>query len=221
MLRRDILNERLTSEQKLWKRTTEQTTESGQQIEVGFFRPEDAAGIVELVRAVYGEGYPIKVFYDEKALTDANAQGEYYSIVARTQSGKIVGVEHLFPSAPYKSLYETGAGMVLKDYRQFGINKRMMKFIYDEWVSDQGNIQETFGEAVCNHPHMQRVVSQMRHVETALELALMPAEAYNKEQSASWPRGCSPRFQVLQAETACGVPASCVRERVAMDLFTA
>lgn len=156
-----------------------------EQFEVDLFRPADAQGIVELFRAVYGEGYPVKVFYDEKGLTDANAAGEYYSIVARTQSGKVVGVEHLYRSAPYKSLYEAGAGLVLKEYRQFGLNKRMLKFVYDEWVPKQDTIEETFGEAVCNHPYMQRVVSQLGHVETALEIALMPAEAYDKERSAT------------------------------------
>jgi len=163
----------------------ERTIDTEQQFEVDLFRPADAKGIVELFRAVYGEGYPIKVFYDENALTDANAQGEYYSIVARTQSGKVVGVEHLYRSAPYKSLYEAGAGLVLKDYRQFGVNKRMLQFVFDEWVPKQANIEQTFGEAVCNHPYMQRVVSQLGHVETALEVALMPAEAYDKERSAS------------------------------------
>lgn len=156
-----------------------------EQIEVDLFRPADAKGIVQLFRAVYGEGYPIKVFYDERGLTDANADGEYYSIVARTQSGKVVGVEHLYRSAPYKSLYEAGAGLVLKEYRQFGVNKRMLDFVFNKWVPKHGTIEQTFGEAVCNHPYMQRVVSQMGHVETALEIALMPAEAYDKERSAS------------------------------------
>jgi hypothetical protein len=163
----------------------EQTRDSEEQIEVDLFRPADAKGIVDLFRAVYGEGYPIKVFYDVKGLTDANAQGDYYSIVARTQSGKVVGVEHLYRSAPYKFLYETGAGLVLKEYRQFGVNTRMLKFVYDEWVPKQASIEQTFGEAVCNHPYMQRVVSQLLHIETALEVAVMPAEAYDKERSAS------------------------------------
>lgn len=166
------------------KYSGERIADAEEQIEIGFFRPEDAKAIVELFKAVYGEGYPIKVFYDEKGLTDANADGDYYSIVARTESGMVVGVQHLYRSAPYKSLYETGAGLVLKECRQFGVNKRMLKFIYDEWVPDQDNIQETFGEAVCNHPYMQKVVAQLGHIETALEIALMPAEAYSKEQSA-------------------------------------
>jgi hypothetical protein len=162
----------------------ERTTYTQEQIEVDFFRPADAKGIVELFRAVYGEGYPIKLFYDEKALTEANSEGQYYSIVARTTSGKVLGVVHLYRSAPYESLYEAGAGLVLKECRNLGLNKRLLHFVFDQWASTQDNIEQTFGEPVCNHVHMQRVVSQMAHVETALEVALMPAEAYDKERSA-------------------------------------
>lgn len=101
------------------------------QVEVDLFRPEDAKGIVKLFREVYGEGYPIKLFYDDKALTAANVQGECYSLVGRTGSGKIVGVKHLFQSAPYKSLYEIGAGLVSREYRRFGVSKRLLQFIFD------------------------------------------------------------------------------------------
>jgi hypothetical protein len=167
------------------KQDEERSIVTEQQIEVGLFRPEDAKGIVQLFRAVYGEGYQIKVIYDEKVLTDANAHGEYYSIVARTQAGKVVGVQHLYRSAPYKSLYELGAGLVMKEYRQFGVNKRMLQFVFDDWVPNQGGIEQTFGEAVCNHPHMQKAMSPFSHVETALEVALMPSEAYDKERSAA------------------------------------
>jgi hypothetical protein len=159
-------------------------TEKFSQFEVGPFRPEDAHGIVSLFRSVYGEGYPIKVFCDEKKLTEANATGQYYSIVARNMSGQVVGVQHLFRSAPYKNLYEAGAGLVDKRCRKFGLSKEMMGFAFHNWVPRQDNIEETFGEAVCNHTHMQKIVSAYKHVETALEVALMPAEAYSAEGSA-------------------------------------
>ncbi len=149
------------------------------------FRPGDAPGITALFREVYGEGYPIRLFYDPIALAEANDRGDYYSFVARTATGQVVAVEHLFRSPPYKSLYEAGAGLVLKDYRRLGLTKRLLHFIYDEWVPSREEVQETFGEAVCNHPHMQRIVAGTSHVELALEVALMPAEAYNKEKSAS------------------------------------
>jgi hypothetical protein len=154
-------------------------------IEIGPFRPEDAEGIAALFRSVYGEGYPVRVFYDPRALTEANDTGTYYSIVARSVSGKVVGVQHLFRSAPYEALYEVGAGLVLKEYRKLGLNRRMLQFVYEKWISEQQGIAEIWGEPVCNHLIMQKAVAEFRHVETALEVALMPAEAYDKEKSAA------------------------------------
>ena len=64
--------------------------------DVGYFRPEDAEGIVNLFNAVYGDGYPIRLFYDPQAIIAANEAGEYYSIVARTSTGQVIGVIHLY-----------------------------------------------------------------------------------------------------------------------------
>ena len=154
------------------------------QFEVGPFRPADAPGIVQLFRSVYGEGYPIRVFYDKKKLTEANAAGEYYSIVARTPDGRVVGVQHLFRSAPFDRLYENGAGLVDGEFRKLGLTKQLEQFVFNVWVPQQDNIEVTFGEAVCNHTYMQKVIRKFAHVETALEVALMPAETYDAEQSA-------------------------------------
>ncbi len=41
------------------------------------------------------------------------------------------------------------------------------------------------GRPVCNHLTMQKAVVEFRHVVTALEVALMPSEAYDKEKSAA------------------------------------
>lgn len=164
---------------------SENNATSEESIEVGPFRPKDAEGITALFRSVYGEGYPVRVFYDPKALTEANASGTYYSIVARNTDGKIVGVQHLFRSAPYEALYELGSGLVLAECRKHGLNRRMLEFVFEKWVPLQQGIEEVWGEPVCNHLIMQKAVDDFRHIETALELALMPAEAYDKEKSAA------------------------------------
>jgi GNAT superfamily N-acetyltransferase len=158
--------------------------EPGQTYAMDAFCPADAAGIVNLFRSVYGEGYPIRLFYDPAALTEANAKGACYSLVARTPSGDVVGVEHVFRSAPYEHLYEAGSGLVLKEYRNQGITSKLLDFIFNEWGPRQENIEELFGEPVCNHTHMQKLVSKNDFSETALEIALMPAEAYDRERSA-------------------------------------
>lgn len=149
------------------------------------FRPDDAEGIVRLVRAVYGDHYPIRLFYDPAEIIRANQEGRYYSIVARTPAGEVIGVNHLYPSAPFRSLYESGVGLVLKEYRSLGVSKATLGYLYEQFTPRHSHIEEVFGEAVCNHPYMQRIIATFRFVETAIEVALMPAEAYVKEKSAA------------------------------------
>lgn len=157
---------------------------SGKGFEVTSFRPEDADGIVRLFNAVYGRHYPNPLFYDPQAVIKVNEEGSYHSIVARSASGEVIGATHLYQSAPCPSLYEWGAGLVLKEYRNLGVNHRLGDFLHDEFVPRNPHMEELFGEPVCNHTHLQKAVEHYRYVETAVEVALMPAEAYDKEKSA-------------------------------------
>jgi hypothetical protein len=160
-------------------------TGSGEEgFEVGRFKPEDAEGLVNLFLAVYGEHYPIRLFYDPQAIISANEEGSYYSIVARSSTGGVIGATHLYKSAPCKVLYETGAGLVLPEYRNLGVNVELLRYLYEEFVPEMEGIEEIFGEAVCNHPYMLKAIRPFHFVETGIEVALMPTEAYDKEKSA-------------------------------------
>lgn len=163
--------------------TSGSRTENG--ITVDTFRPEYAEGIVRLFRAVYGENYPIQLFYDPAAIIAANREGRYHSVVARTLSGEIVGVTHVFPSAPSRAVLEAGLGMVLKEYRNAGVNGRILDFIFEEFAPNVLHVEELYGEAVCNHTIQQKFMVRLKFVAPALEIALMPSEAYRKEQSAA------------------------------------
>ena len=151
---------------------------------VDFFKPQDAEGIAALFRKVYGDGYPVKIYYDPTALIRANESGDCCSIVARNESGEVVGVTHLYRSAPYGGIYENGAGLVSRSYRNQGINNRLEWFVFHRWVPARSQVAGIFGEAVCNHLHMQKAVHELGAVDMALEVALMPAEAYTTEKSA-------------------------------------
>lgn len=152
---------------------------------VDAFRPEDAEGIVSLFRAVYGEGYPIRIFYDAAAITAANREGTYLSIVVREPSGRVVGVNHLVRTAPYEGVYEHAAGLTLKEYRGGGAMNRSQAYLYNEYTPGRPHIEELFGEPVCNHVTLQKAVERYGFIETAMEIALMPAEAYTTEKSAA------------------------------------
>lgn len=157
---------------------------SGERIFIHLYRPEDAPGICRLFQAVYGDHYPVKRFYKPEELAEALDAGENYSVVARKENGDITGHMALFRSSPYPGLYECGAGLVLPEYRQEGINALLLYHVYERLVPELG-VAETWGEAGCNHVYQQKTVRRYKHIETGLEIDLMPAETYAKEKSAS------------------------------------
>ncbi|MCL5123727.1 MAG: hypothetical protein M1511_04355 [Deltaproteobacteria bacterium] len=145
-------------------------------------KPEDAEAVVACFRSVYGDEYPIKIFYDAQSLVRANREAEYLTIVAKTATGNIVGVGNFVRSAPYRRLYEAAAGLVIKEFRNLHVNKRIWQFGYNEWAPKQRSLDAIFGETVCNHLIMQKAIDVFQFFETGLEVALMPAEAYSKER---------------------------------------
>ena len=155
----------------------------GQTWEIDLLRPEDAIGVVRLFRTVYGDGYPVPAFVDPQELIRANAEKRIISSVARTPSGDIVGHNAMFASAPYHRIYESGAGLVHPLYRSGGIVVKAVRHGQD-LAADVFGLDALFGETVCNHTHMQKVVLGLGWITCAIEVDLMPAEAYAREKSA-------------------------------------
>jgi hypothetical protein len=158
-------------------RTLESFNGMKRTFEVGLFRPEDADGVARLFRSVHGEDYPIKIFYNPPDLIRANQEGDYYSIVARTTGGEIIGIHNLFRSAPSRAVYEWGVGLVLKEWRSIGVSGAIETFMIDTVVPELG-MHTVFGEPVTIHLQMQKHSEQHGFQPTALEVGLMPGEAY-------------------------------------------
>jgi hypothetical protein len=161
----------------------ENPIEPGQEWTVDLMRPEDAPGVAALFRSVYGDAYPIRAYLEPDLLTAENQAGTIISSVARTPRGDIVGHNALFNSAPYSGTFESGAGLVHRDYRGgHGIFTRMVAHGL-EAGRDKG-VEQAFGEPVCNHPISQKLGHTMGFTVRAVEIGLMPATAYSKEASA-------------------------------------
>lgn len=152
--------------------------------EMDLFRPEDAPGVARLFRLVYGDGYPVKTFTDPERLIKENAAQQTISNVARTPTGDIVGHSALYQSAPYPGLYESGATLTAPNYRGGVLGVRLIEYSIKK-VAPLCGIATIFGEPVCNHIAMQKISAMMKFVPCALEVDLMPAEAYTHEKSAS------------------------------------
>lgn len=158
--------------------------EPGQSFVIDAFRPEDAPGVARLFRAVYGNGYPAKLVYNPDQLINAFNALENIPVVARTLKGDLVAYEALYRSCPNPLVYEAGQGLVLPAYRKHNIINRINQYVC-EIMAPRMNIDTVFGEAVCNNMYMQASWQAFANITTALEVDLMPAEAYLKEQSAS------------------------------------
>lgn len=153
-------------------------------IEIDFFRPSDAVGVARLFLEVYGHDYPIKVYTTPELLIEENKTGRIISSVARTEQGEIVGHVALFLSAPYKKSYESGAGLILPAYRGLGLNGPLLAHSFQK-TSQRFEMEEIFGEAVCNHILMQKTSQNLGARSGVLEVDLMPASTYQHEKSAT------------------------------------
>lgn len=171
------------------------TVPEGEKYTVGYYQPADGQGVARLFYAVYGDGYPIDTYYLPERLSEENRQGRIRSVVARTASGDVVSHIALYRSAtPNPNLYEYGVGLTLPAYRStmafFRANQLLIALLGTD------GIDALWGESVCNHIITQKLSRQSQALETALEPALMPARAYEAEQSAVGRVGCIVGFRV-------------------------
>ena len=142
-----------------------------------------AAGVAELFLQVYGDGYPVALYYDAQRLLEVNREGSTLSQVACDQSGRVVGHCAAYPSAPNPRLLELGAGLVHPDTRGMGTIAELVRGLVAR-SREESLADWLFAEAVCNHTTTQRTVHREGFVDTALEVDLMPASAYTREASA-------------------------------------
>lgn len=153
--------------------------EPGQEVEIDVFRPRDAPGVAALFKAVYGDGYPVNLYYSPEALVQANESGQLISIVSRTQRREVVGHISLFDSSPNPKLYELGAGAVLPSYRRTArLLTRMMSY-GPQAAAERFGLEAVFGDPVCTHVYSQKICMGLGWVTHALELDLMPASLYD------------------------------------------
>lgn len=166
------------------KTPTAGTTRQEIEIEMDFFRIEDAPGIAHLFRQVYGEGYPIRTYYLPDRLIEENAAGRIFSCVARSRAGEVVGHDALVLLDSASHLYENAAGAVLPAFRGQGIFPRLFKHTIFN-ASKRLGVEGIVGEPVCSHTHLQKMCLQLDFKETGLEVDLMTASAYSMDSGAS------------------------------------
>jgi len=172
----------IARDESIIMRDVKGVSSSGFKIDV--FRPGDAVGVSGLFKEVYGDGYPVKIVYDPEEFTRAVDRQEYIPVVARTPEGGIVGFSSFYRSAPNKRLYEMGLSMVSAGYRSTAVLGLLVRRLVKVALASPC-LDAFFGEVVCNHVLMQKSSGVFKAVETAIEIDLMPSEAYEKDENVS------------------------------------
>lgn len=153
----------------------------GQKYSVRRFEPGDAWGVARLFYEVYGEDYPIADAYIPERIVTAHAEGRQRTVLAVAADGTVIGQAAFFRSSPPNpSMYEYGQMLLLREYRHGMVAARMHQFATAH-LAGQDGVVAMFGEAVCNHLVTQKMSVSMRYEGCALELGLMPSEAYAHE----------------------------------------
>ena len=141
---------------------------------VDFFKPEDANGVVELFRSVYGNDYHVKSIYDPDQLIAEQLSGKTYRAVVRTAGGEIIGHTAFCATSPLNpALYEAPQLLVRHDWRGTSVATELNRFAIPG-IPVKFGLNQVWGEAVCNHLSSQRAYTENLYAETGCELALLP-----------------------------------------------
>jgi hypothetical protein len=136
--------------------------------------PEDAEGTAKLFHIIYGENYPVDVYYDPDGLRREQAAENVRSMVARLDTGHIVGHLALYrASAPFAGLLECGLGMVHPLYRGTFILFHLFE-AFMNGPAKAPNVPAVFGEAIADKLHTQHLAALYGMRESAIELEVMP-----------------------------------------------
>ena len=147
--------------------------EPKQRVVVDSFKPEDAEGIALLYYIVYGSDFPIDYVYNPDLIREANAGNDLYQVVARTDSGNIVGLMSLFRISSGKGIMESGGWMVHPAYRHGTLAFRIAKKIVD-LARDPLRLHVVFGQSVTDHLNTQKLGKKNGFIGLAFEVEPMP-----------------------------------------------
>ena len=152
---------------------------------VDFFQPEDAKGVVELFRSVYGNEYHVKSIYDPEQLIAEQQSGKTYRAVVRTTDGEIIGHTAFCATSEFNpSLYEALQLLVRHEWRGTNVAAELNRFAIPQ-IPIRFGLKQVWGEAVCNHLSSQRSYTENQYAETGCELDLLPGAGMARSMKAA------------------------------------
>lgn len=133
----------------------------GQRLQVVYreFCAADAPGLITCIRDEYAGTYLKPDFYDPDFIVSGVEAGTFHFLVAEAE-GKIVAALGLKLNPPYDNMCEWITGVVLKEYRRFGIMNVLFRMALDKMAAMPG-ISAGYGFSVTYHDISQRAMGRL------------------------------------------------------------
>jgi hypothetical protein len=138
--------------------------------------PEDAAGVTECVRAVYGDTYLHRELYHPDEIARFNAAGELVSVVALDDDGRVVA-HYALERPGLGPVAEEGEALVLPEHRHHHLMEAMRDLLEHEAAAL--SLTGLFGQAVTNHVFTQKVHERFGLAPCAVSLGAGPKSFHN------------------------------------------
>jgi serine/threonine-protein kinase RsbW len=144
-------------------------------------RPEDAAGVAELVRHVYGDSYVIHTeLYHPEEIAQLNEQGRLESVVALEPGGSLVGHYALERPDLASAVAESGEAMVLPEHQHHHLLEQMRVVL--EVEARRLGLSGIFGRTVTNHVYSQKAVERFGERPCGVSLGRTPRTFHNMRE---------------------------------------
>ncbi len=140
------------------------------------FRPDDAQGVGDCFRRVYGDSYIHQELYDPEELIRQNQSGQTISVVAVEPSGRVVG-HYALERPELGRIAEEGEALVLPECRHHHLMEDMRGLL--EQVAREIGLTGLFGWAVTNHLYSQKTHDRFGLAPCAISLGALPRTFHN------------------------------------------
>jgi hypothetical protein len=146
-------------------------------IQIRMLAPAESARLVDAVRAVYGETYPVLWAYDADEVARRISSGLLISAIAETSDGELLCHSGFSLASPDDVVGHAGQALTLPAARGRHIFTAVKRYLV-EWVDSRGLVG-MYSEATATHPFSQRVLLELGGHETGFLLGYIPESVDN------------------------------------------
>jgi hypothetical protein len=145
-------------------------------------QPDDAEGVVNCVRGVYGDSYLIHTeLYHPEQIVKLNEVGSLISVVALDENGQVVA-HYALERPDLKSVVaESGEAMVLPEHQHHHLLERMRVLLEAE--AERLGLVGIFGRTVTNHLFSQMAVERFGELPCGVSLGRTPKTFRNMQET--------------------------------------